>query len=272
MKYFASMIVGGLVLLSNFSPVRADFIIPHEGQTDPITEGFTLRSIGSSSTLAVPNDIGLPAWRVTGSAENAQLIYASGALNSAQDAVIASQGFVLTAVARVTRNNNLAPAYSTTNPVIIGGMLLDTGTRRFEMSLGINSSGDTVVVLPTSIDAGGPGNSLRTPGASFTLTGSGSSYHTYKLVYDPVTKLADLFVDGVPRLEGYAGNTSFVGDHGLVWYTGSGGEADFNLVEVAPDLTVAPEPSSGILMASAGIGIALATIRKRWPRRNLGVQ
>jgi hypothetical protein len=254
-------LAAGLMALILFGgAAKADFIIAHQGDTDPLTEGFTTISANTPSTFGpISNDMGLAAWRITGGDRSSQFGYTSGMLSASQKADIAAQGFTLTMVARVLQLQ--APAYDGINHIVIGGADLDTGARRFEVDLGINMNGDTVVVLPTSVDAGGPGGSIRTPGPSFTLTGSGSSYHDYELVYDPTTQLADLFVDGVDRIQGYAGHTSFVGDRGLVWGAFSGGQGNFNLVQVDSSTSV-PEPRS-VALVVVGVGFVGATRLRR---------
>ena len=132
----------------------------------------------------------------------------NGPLTASQRAAIASDGFTLTLVARALQNG-LAPDYTTSNPVVIDYALVAYANVRWEIDLGLNSHGDTVAVLPNSANLGGPGGSVRSIGANYTLTGSGSTYHTYQLLYDPTTNSADLFVDGVLRLTGYTGNTSY---------------------------------------------------------------
>ena len=79
---------------------------------------------------------------------------------------------------------------------------------RFDIHLHRDTNGDTVVQLATTI--------LPLTGPSFTLTGSGSSYHLYELLFDPITHTANLAVDGVTRLTGYAGTTDFQSQAGLI--------------------------------------------------------
>jgi hypothetical protein len=124
------------------------------------------------------NDQGLPAWSIAGSGQSSQFVYVAPGLTASQKSDIASQGFTLTLVARVLQNG-LAPAYTISDPATIAGASVNYAGVRWEIDLGLNSQGDTVVVLPNTIANNGPGDSIRSVGASYTLTGSGSTYHTY---------------------------------------------------------------------------------------------
>lgn len=256
LTYLIFAAVGIFGSLSN-STAEAAFSITHSGSTDPATEGFpNNQTFGAASTAGpLANDMGHAAWSIAGTGQNSQFIYSSGMLSAAQLADIADGGFVLTMQARAVQGS--APVYSGIQPIVIGGTHLDANARRYEMALGLDSNGDTVVVLPNSIDAGGPGGSIRAPGSSYTLIGSGSSYHTYQLIFNPGTLLADLFVDGVQRIQGYPGHTSFVADRGLVWAANSGGQVNFALVRVASPI---PEPSALVL---AAVAMAVALLWRR---------
>lgn len=236
---------------------QSSFIIAHNGSTDPTTEGFSpFSEVGVSTTGPVLDDMGLAAWSIAGSAVYSQFAYSSGALSASEQADIASQGFVLTLDARVLQG--LAPAYNDVNPFVIAGAALDTGTTRWEIELGLNSNGDTVVVLPTSIGRSS-GGSVEAPGPSLTLGGSGSSYNTYQLVFNPVTQSANLFVDGIERLQDYTGNPVSVSNGGLFWGAWSGGQGNFNFVQVAS----VPEPSTWSMMAVGGVALLGIVHRKK---------
>ena len=58
-------------------------------------------------------------------------------------------------------------------------------------------------------------------------------YHTCELRFDPVLQAADLWVDGVKRLEGYRGHIQFQSDAGLMFgaaYRTQRGMASFKSV------------------------------------------
>ncbi|HKM52771.1 MAG TPA: hypothetical protein VJY33_05120, partial [Isosphaeraceae bacterium] len=175
MRHSFLVLVATALLIEGARHAEAGIIASHQGTTNPITEGFTTFTYGGSSTTGpLANDLGLPAWQITGSAQSSQFAYEASGLTSSQQADIASQGFTMTLVARVLQNG-LAPAYTSTDPATIGGALVGYAGVRWEIDLGLDSHGDTVVVLPTSIDNNGPGLSIRSYGENYTLTGSGST-------------------------------------------------------------------------------------------------
>lgn len=210
------------LFLVGVTPSDAGTLYTHSGSTDPTTEGFTGQEfVGPASTTGpLTNDQGLPAWFIAGTAQSSQYAYVAPSLTASQQADIASQGFTLTLVARVLPNG-LAPPYTTSAPVTMGDAFVGYAGVRWEIDLGLNSNGDTVVALPNTL-SGGPGGSVESNGASYTLTGSGRTYHEYQLFYNPTTKVADLSVDGVTRITGYTGETSYFFDFALSFSAFSG--------------------------------------------------
>lgn len=250
MKHLFYSLSAGLTGLVWIGSAHAAFDTKHVGPVDPTAEGFTVEACcGQSASGKVSNDLGHDAWSITGQVRSYQFGYYSGALSPAQKADIGSQGFILTLEARALPG--VAPAYDSSSHVTVGGAAVDMGTSRFEIGLGVDGNGDTVVVLPTSIDPFGPDGSIRTPGPSYTLAGLGSSYHTYQLVFNPETRVADLFVDGTERLQGYTGDPSFLDNKGLKFGAFSGGQINFAQVQLASPV---PEPSGGAMM---GVGVLL---------------
>ncbi len=243
----------GVACLGLQATARANFLFAHHGDANPTTEGFTGHLVfGAPSTFGpIANDLGNPAWSVVGTAQSSQYSYTSGALTAPQLADIANHGFTLTIVARALQN--IAPTYDPSHPVAITGGGLNTGAQRFDIALGLNSSGDTVVFLFTADDAIGPGSSLVGAGPSYTLTGAGNAYHNYNLVYNPVTHLADLSVDGITRITGYSGNTTFKSNVGLYFGASSGGQGNINFAQVVS----VPEPSSAVLFAAGAVALAV---------------
>jgi hypothetical protein len=256
MKKVFSFLFSGLVLAVCAGTAEASFTIAYTASADPASEGFTSTyCCGPSTAEPMDNDLGLAAWSVTGQSQASQYGYQSGALSDAQKADVANQGFILSLNARVIQN--LAPAYDAVNYAVIGGALLEMNSMRYQIDLGVNASGETVVVLPTYLDNFGGGVNpgyIRAVGPSFTLTGLGSSWHSYQLVYDPNTLLSMLFVDGTERISGYAGfAASFIHDTGLGWGASSGGQVNFNQVQ----LSSVPIPAAVWLFGSALAGLGI---------------
>ena len=252
MKTLAVLAIG-LFLAASTVVAEASFTFTHSGSSDPTTEGFDLwpYNYGSSTAGPVDNDMGYEAWSITGPTYYQQAYY-SGPLSTSQQADIANQGFVLTVTERVLQG--VTPVYA---PAMIGATAVYTGSQRFDIDLGMNSDGDTVVMLPDYI--GISGSTYTSPGASFTLTGSGSSYHTYQLVYHPTTQLSDLFVDGIERIQGYAGvtgNSNTIGSSSLLWEGINGGQANFNFDQYTTTPVPSPDAPTGVT-ATAGNGQAI---------------
>ncbi len=232
-----------LIFLAFFSvalqttPAAAAFSIEYQAPADPTTQGFSaFVSVPPAPQVFGPiaNDLGYPAWSISGLGLSSQFGYLSGALTAAQRADINSQGFTLTLRGRVLQGN--APAFDAGYNTVIGWALLDTGSRRYDLVLGVNSSGNTVAVLVTYYDAAGPGGSTRGYGPTYALNDAG--YHTYDLVFNPQTQSASLFIDGVERLSGYTGHTNYLNDYGLIFGATSGGGMNFNLVRLtSPAIT-----------------------------------
>ena len=107
---------------------------------------------------------------------------------------------------------------------------------------------------------------FSTSSPTYTIAGLGTNPVTLTLVYNNTTDLADVYVDGVEVIAGYAGNDSaFVGN-----FVDFGGEdGDFTNVQLCSGLACpaapasTPEPSSQLLL---GIGL-LALMAMAW-RRN----
>ena len=166
----------------------------HVGTANPTTEGFT--SDGTPIGSAVNNDTGsgLGAWRIQSPSPTSG--YYSSTLSAAEKQSAMTRGWKTTARLRVE-----------TGDTFVDLDFLGFGNR-FDIHLHRDTNGDTVVQLATTI--------LPLTGPSFTLTGSGSSYHLYELLFDPITHTANLAVDGVTRLTGYAGTTDFQSQGGLM--------------------------------------------------------
>lgn len=259
-KFFVNKIVTGLLLAASVTTAQAS-ALNHIGSANPVTEGFAIVSCcGGSSTAPVFNDLGHDAWSITSGSLGSQYGYLSGALSTEQRADFASNGAVLSFEARVLQG--LAPAFDFVNHVFIASASLDTGITRFELLLGLDGNGDTVAGLSTSLDNGGPGNvgyggAIRGFGPSFTLSGSGSSYHNYQLIFEPGLQVANLFIDGVERIQNYAGDPFWAQNLGLRlgFSSFSGGQGNFANVQLI-SLQAVPILPSLFLFGSGIVGLA----------------
>jgi hypothetical protein len=237
---------------------KASFTFLHSGAANPTTEGFALWpwNYGSVTTEPVNNDMGQSAWSISGATPYEQIYYL-GPLSPADSASISSTGFVLTVLARILpgTDSNYAPAVIDENTVY-------TGSQEFSIALGTDGNGNTVAMLPDywACPACGSGSLVETPGASVTVRGTG--YHVYQLMYSPSTTLCSLFIDGVTRLQNYAG-TAYTGCDGargtysFNWGGTVGGEANSSYVEFTT--TPVPVPAAPTL-PTATAGNAQATV------------
>lgn len=241
-----------------------DFAKSHAGSNNPLSEGFTtITFLASVSTNPVVGDQGHDAWELNALTTATQYSYVSGAFTAAEKASIAANGFNLSFSERILQGP-AASVYSPSTPYVLSAVGIDTGTRRYQVFLGLNANGDTVAVLPTSINNVGAGSRIQAPGASYTLSGLDNGYHDYILKYFPETQTASLFVDGQLRLSNYSGYNNFISNHGLGFSAFSAGTARFANVSLV--LSAVPEPSTNFLMF-AGLSSLLLFSRNGKPQR-----
>jgi PEP-CTERM motif-containing protein len=274
----AVIAAGAATLFTTGAP--AGVLVQYQAPADPMTEGFTTVGCCGHGNLSngstpdqtagpIANDLGLPAWSIGGGSPGSQLGYESGTLTPLQQAQISTNGFVLTEVARVIQGP--IPVFYSNGSAILGGALYDNGTVRWHIDLSLDSNGDTVVVLPNSVNNAGPAGVVQAPGLSHTLTGLGNGYETYQLVEAPGATTASLFVNGVEVLSGYTGDTTFVSaePNSLVFSGLSGGTANFDLVSLAVPVSSTPEPASLALLCTGLIGASLIRRRRARPDRDV---
>jgi hypothetical protein len=224
----------GVGILAAATTAHAATIIQQSGKSNPLKHRFAIVTCcGSGATGKGKMDHGVPVWAMGAGDTGDQFGYARP-LTAGQTKTITKKGFVLTVIARVIQGS--APVYSQSTPVTIGDSLVDaTSSVRWEMDIGIDADGDPVVVLPNTIDNAGPGGSVESYGASYVLTGAGSSYNKYQLVVQSGT--ASLYVNGTQVLTGYTGETDYVSNAGVVFTVNSGGRTNYNLVELTSTTT-----------------------------------
>jgi hypothetical protein len=111
--FHAGLLILGVLLAG---PTKASALFEYQADPDPTTVGFTVFGCCASSTAApIGNDLGLPAWSVTGLSQASQYGYQTPGLSNSQQAMIASDGFTLTMVARAIQN--IAPTWSAASQI-----------------------------------------------------------------------------------------------------------------------------------------------------------
>jgi hypothetical protein len=233
-----------VLLLGGAGRAKADLIASHQGATDPTTEGFGLWPFnGGISTSAISNDMGLPAWSITSTPPGSQQAAYNATLSAAQESALLTQGFTVSLEARAVSG----AVYSTPTNEPTAATILGLSTVRYDLELGLDANGNTIAILANSVGLNGDG-SFNIPGASVTVSGNG--YHLYQLAYNPVSQTADLFIDGVDRIQGYQGHSE--GNLFAGFYFGAldHGTANFNLAQLETGLDIVgavPEPSTMFL-------------------------
>jgi len=259
METLYRLIVLGLIAVGYTETTTASFVISHYGSIDPVSEGFAVNTCCGASTVGpLYDDLGEAAWSIVGNDVSSQVLYYSGPLSLSQQADIANNGFSLSSKVRVIGG----AVYDQANPFVISEAQIDMGTKRFDISWALDGNGDTVVVLPTSF--GFTYGLVMAYGPSFTLTGQGSSYHSYQLDYNPLTQSGNLSIDGIERISGYTGSTEFLENAGLRWGTS---RADFGQVNFASVTLVSPRvvpiPTAFWLFLSAITGLGSINLIKK---------
>ena len=206
--------VTGLVLTFGLAgSVHAALITQHLGSNDPLTEGFGFWPFnGGVATAAIPNDDGEQAWQIASTGGDQQAAYiqlggtgpylgGSGLTQPQIDDIIAN-GFTLSLRARVVSG----PIYDESGSQQVSGGISVAGFSgsRFDLALGRDGLGITIVVVPQSVTFVSPSFEHDPFGSTFLVQGNG--YRLYQLSYDPVSLTASLLIDGVVMLTGYPGS------------------------------------------------------------------
>lgn len=186
-----------LAMLCHPSNLSADIIFQHEGNANPTTEGWTHIDSGIGATAgSVTNDqgSGIDAWFTDDDGLTGQSFeFYNQTPTSSQIVAAGSLGWTLRARVRVV---DIPDAVDFS---VFAGYR--DGSTEWEMIFGSKSNGDPVVRLSTGPNIG----------PEYILEGSQGGYHSYDLVYDPITSSADLFVDGIERISNYFGRTDGLG-------------------------------------------------------------
>jgi hypothetical protein len=236
----AVLIWAAAILCALTTTVASASVIEHTGSNQPDAgEGWELYNYyGGSVAFPITNDDGHDAWAVQKTDAGQELVY-SYQLTSDQATQAQSLGWNVDAVLRVVDVDD--------DPDFAVSVHFAVGATRYDMAFGSTAQSDPIVMLVTSYD----GNGLNPVGITYTATGSG--YHDYKLVYDPVAGGADLFIDGIERISDYQGNPN-LDNTPRVFFGAAGnqgtGTGYYNHIAVE-----VPEPASAglLLIGAAGL-------------------
>ena len=238
----------GLLLVPMAGVVHAGPILfEHVGNTDPTTEGWAELSFNGLTVGPVTNDqgSGLDAWSVDDN--GGQFGLYNQVPTTAQIAEAGADGWFLRSRHRVV---NIPDANDFS--IDVG---YRNGTSIYSMAFGSTADGDPTVRLFGS--------------STNTLTGLGSGYHLYDLIFDAGVGSASLFVDGTLVESGYSGvSQSVVGVFFGSGQTGSSGHGHYSLVQFGTGAPAAvPEPSSvAVSLLALGL-LMLHAYRRRKPNR-----
>jgi hypothetical protein len=208
-----------LVLVTERAAGQATILLQHSGATDPATEGFSYFGQRSLSGPVI-NDLGMNAW-MTATGAGGGPAYYTQTLTPQQQAELGGASWDLSVTLRVVQSPPPADTY----------VQFDTGSMAYGMAFSINANGDPVV-------------------DSYTLTGAGSTYNNYQLIYDASTETASLWVNNVEvnsDQPGFAYNYPAQ----LSWgEENQGGPYQANWNSVSLEIT--PEPSAISLLLLGG--------------------
>ena len=232
--------------------VSFDTLFLHTDDNDPTTEGWT-KGQGSafpdSGFGPIVNDggSGFDAWKVDDNSSGFfTTLFYLGFPTDAQIAQGMAFGWKLSWRLRVVDI-----------PDAVNGVDIEynDGTTAYTAVFGSDSSGDPIVLLADGTVSGG----VFTGGPSYTASGSG--YHLYELIFDPIAGSADLLVDGVERISDYTGHSQAV--KRVFWGAGGSittGQGNWNMVEFA---VATPEPATLLLLGTGLAGLGIVRRRRK---------
>jgi len=215
---------------------QATLASQHLGSADPTTEGFSLSTFGNPQVGPVTN--AMKAWSVRVSNSDGAGYYQY--LTPQEQTELGGADWTLSLTTQII--------FANLGEVVA---VFYTGSQLFGLGFGTNSRGDPVV---QSESVGQP---------TYTVSGVGSSYNNYQLIYDAGTGTASLWVNGIQRVGNIAGISESPGVAEVGWGASEqagGSQANWNLVS----LEIVPEPSamSLIFLGSALLIYARRTYKK----------
>ncbi len=152
----------------------------HTEDNNPILEGWTGNLSAGMTTSGIQNDLGFDSWGI-----GTIFVGSSGGytqtLNSTQQ-----YGWAL--IARIRASEFTSPPGN--NPLVF--TQYSTGSSRYSLTFSGNNFTDTTV--------------YTNDGRSHTLTGEGSVYHLYQIIFNPFTQSAQVYINDSLIFDDYAGN------------------------------------------------------------------
>jgi tRNA A-37 threonylcarbamoyl transferase component Bud32 len=194
--FVAASVVGARALLTYYiEPVR---IIEKVGAFDPLREGFLAHNRVTGTVAQNPDRNGYDGWRVFGPGVGD---YYYKKLTRTQKRLAMNRGWTLSATMRVE------------DGLIFADLDFAEYGRRFGIVV-FRESDVEIVRLHTQIIP-------RFQGLDFRMPHIPGAYHRYELRYDPSLQSAELWIDGIKRVEDYRGLSQFQDDMGLFFGAGS---------------------------------------------------
>lgn len=191
----AGALVGGTMATQRWVLAGGDVperIVEKVGPFDPVTEGFSVANDVTGRIVENPARTGYEGWRILTGTQG----YYYRTFTTTQKRRALERGWKLTVVLKVEEGGGSVGVDFTG----VGG--------RFDISV-LRAGDHDIVRLVTQIVPDMRGMDIELP--------HDDQYHTYELSYDPRLKTADLFVDGIRRLNDYGGHTQFQEDTGLLF-------------------------------------------------------
>lgn len=223
----------------------------HTGAANPTTEGW----IRTSTTTVVAeafDDDGRDVWRVYDpglSSGGTSLTYAA-VMNATLASATMASGWDLSATLSIpTDDPSIGSAIGTDSNAWVGLIVNETPTNRraWALMFGRAANGDTLVAA-----YGVSGTRTLSPG-----------YHDYSLIYDPVTALATITIDG-EVWKTYAGSSIAGNGTQQVYWGDNNGQSTIipprTVYYESIQFSTVPEPSRMLLI---GLGVIPSILRRK---------
>lgn len=246
LRIMAAILVAGCCGLTT-SMCAADVFL-HQGNADPLTEGW-LHNEGRDSLVGpLTWDMGYDAWYVddnstiSGSAD-----YYYQLLTLQQTGAGLSAGWQATIRVRMpeladTMEGSVSFSYSTEN-------------WRWQLNFGSDNLGSQTVLARTDDVY---------PPMGVSVVAGGAGYHLYEIVFDPEFNSADVFIDGAERITDWHGFELFRDPYISFGSMASSdiGQGNYNLVR----FEILPEPATVAFVGAGLVGIVARARKKRSTR------